>query len=151
MEQFRSKIETFGNYYEQKGFPPVASRIMIYLLLSPETETTFDELLDYFKVSKSAVSNALKLLSMMEIVTEKTKSGARKRYFSINLHHIFSVETALKSYRETRQILEEISDLRSKKQNEVTAELNDTIAFLKKIESIYPELYKEVREKNHRK
>ncbi len=52
MEQFRAKIEEHGNYYEKQGFSPVASRIMIYLMLHPDGEATFEDIVSYFNVSK---------------------------------------------------------------------------------------------------
>ena len=150
MEQFREKIEQHGNYYEKHGFSPVASRVMIYLFLHPEGEATFEDLIQYFGVSKSAISNALKILSVMQIVSERTKGGTRKRYFQASLRIIFSPATMLKNYRETRLILEDIKKLR-KKRDKVADDFSDIIDFMKLLEKEYPELYRKVQEEGARK
>lgn len=143
MEQFREKIEAYGNYYERQGFSPVAARLMIYLFLHPEAEATFDEMVQYFKVSKSAVSNALKVLSAMEVVSEKTKGGSRKRYFKVTLERLFAPASVIKQYRETRQIFEDIGKLRKKK-DALATELQTVAEFLKVMEAEYPKMYNKV-------
>jgi len=143
MEQFRAKIEEHGNYYEKQGFSPVASRVMIYLFLHPEGEATFDELVQYFGVSKSAVSNALKILSVMEVVREKTKSGARKRYFRATPDRFVSPALVVKSYHESRLIFEDIRRLRKKK-DALSEELKQVADFIKVMEAEYPRLYEKV-------
>lgn len=150
MEQFRSKIEEHGNYYEKQGFSPVASRIMIYLFLHPEGEATFDEIVQYFSVSKSAVSNALKVLSAMEIITEKTKSGARKRYFKASLERFFVPASVIKSYKENRLIFEDIYKLRKKK-DQMSEELQLVAAFIKVLEKEYPRIYDQVLKAREKK
>lgn len=144
MEQYRKKIEEYGHYYEKQGFSPVASRVMSYLFLHPEGEATFEELVQYFGVSKSAISGAIKILSAMEVITEKTKSGARKRYFQATLERLFSPETAVKKYRETRLILEDIRKLRKKK-DEFSESLTRTITFFKVLEKEYPKVYEQLK------
>jgi len=146
MEQFREKIETYGNYYEKQGFSPVASRIMIYLFLHPEGEATFDEIVQYFQVSKSAVSNALKLLAAMDIIQEKTKAGARKRYFKATMERFFDPETVIRSYRESRLIFEDIRKLRKKK-DALSDEILKVTSFIKILETEYPRLYDEMMKK----
>lgn len=143
MEQFRTKIEEYGNYYEKQGFSPVASRVMIYLFLHPEGEATFDEIVQYFGVSKSAVSNAIKVLSAMEIVMEKTKSGGRKRYFKATLERFFTPASVIKSYKENRLIFEDIHRLRKKK-DQISEELQLIAAFIKVLEKEYPKIYERV-------
>ncbi len=150
MEQFRAKIEEHGNHYEKQGFSPVASRIMIYLILHPEGEATFEDIVSYFGVSKSAVSNALKLLSAMKIVTEMTKSGGRKRYFSSNFKEVFSTEWAVKGYRETREILEDIRKVRKQK-DKVTEELAVIIEFIRLLEIEYPKIYEKAKKNKQKK
>lgn len=146
MEQFRDKIEEYGNYYEKQGFSPVASRIMIYLFLHPDGEATFDEMVQYFGVSKSAVSNALKLLTAMEIIQEKTKSGARKRFFKATLDRFFTPDAVIKSYRESRLIFEDIRKLRKKK-DLISDEIHKITSFIKILETEYPRLYDDMLRK----
>lgn len=150
MEKFREKIEQYSNYYEKHGFSPVASRVMLYLFLHHEGEATFEEIIQYFGVSKSAISNALKLLSAMEIVSERTKAGTRKRYFKASLNIIFSPASVVKSYSETRLILEDIKKLRQKK-DQAAEDLSDIIAFIKILETEYPEIYNRIQKERQKK
>ncbi len=146
MEQYRGKIEEYGNRYEQQGFPPVAARILIYLLLCAEGEATFEELVEYFGVSKSAVSNALKLLKLMEIITERTKSGARRRYFSAKISHLFSPEKIAKHYHDLRVMLEDIYQARDH-QDRFSQEMEEIVSIIKVLEVEYPALYKRIKKK----
>jgi len=143
MEQFREKIETYGSFYEKQGFSPVASRIMIYLFLHPEGEATFDELLRYFGVSKSAVSNGLRVLLHMEVITERTLEGGRKRYFRAAVGHMFSPGIAIKAYRESRLIFEDIRALRGK-EDAIAGELLKVTSFIKILETEYADLYEKM-------
>jgi DNA-binding transcriptional regulator GbsR (MarR family) len=140
MEQFREKIETYGNFYEKQGFSPVASRLLVYLFLHPDGEATFDEMVQYFHVSKSAISNALKILSAMEAVSEKTKAGGRKRYFRTTIEKMFSPENAIKGYKDARLMFDDLRKLRKKK-DDISDELLKASSFIKLLESEYARLY----------
>ena len=143
MEQYREKIETYGNFYEKQGFSPVAARVMVYLFLHPDGEATFDEMVQYFKVSKSAISNAIKILSVMGSVTEKTKAGGRKRYFKATLDKMFSPEHAIKAYKDARLMFEDIRKIRKKK-DDISEELLKVTSFIKLLEAEYAKLYDEM-------
>ncbi len=56
-------------------------RIVAYFTVSDPPEKTFDELVDYFKASKSSVSNSLNWLLQNKIIDYKTFASDRKRYF----------------------------------------------------------------------
>lgn len=146
MEKFREKIEKFGYLFEKHGMTPVASRIVFYLFLHPDGEATFEELVQYFRVSKSAVSNALKMLQLMEMIAVKTKSGVRKRYFTARLDYYFAPETVLKSYREMRLVLEELVALRRK--DSVSDKLENIAGLIGMLEQEYPQLYTKWNERS---
>jgi DNA-binding transcriptional regulator GbsR (MarR family) len=58
-------------------------RIISYFTVSDPPEKTFDELVTYFKASKSSVSNSLNFLLQNKIIDYKTFPSDRKRYFFI--------------------------------------------------------------------
>lgn len=95
MEKYRTKIERHSAVLEKSGFSPVASRIYIFLLFAPDSEATFDQLVQYFTVSKSAISNGLKFLTNVNLVMSITKSGKRKRYFKVDLQGNTGSEQAI--------------------------------------------------------
>jgi DNA-binding transcriptional regulator GbsR (MarR family) len=97
-------------------------------------------------VSKSAVSNALKVLSVMDVIQEKTKAGARKRFFKVTPERVFAPETVVKAYRESRLIFEDIRKLRKKKDS-ISDDLLRITSFIKILETEYPKLYEEMLKK----
>jgi DNA-binding transcriptional regulator GbsR (MarR family) len=76
-------IEEAGKVFEKFGLTPMQGRIVAYFTISDSPEKTFDELIQYFKASKSSVSNSLSYLIQNKIMDYKTYSTDRKRYFFI--------------------------------------------------------------------
>jgi DNA-binding transcriptional regulator GbsR (MarR family) len=79
----RELIEETGKVFEKFGLTPMQGRIMACFTISDTAEKTFDELVKYFKASKSSVSNSLNYLLQNKIIDYKTFSTDRKRYFFI--------------------------------------------------------------------
>lgn len=85
-EKIKQQVERFGIFYEKFGFPPLAGRLVGYLLLAEPPHKSFYEIQDFLMASKSSVSNAIKFLIGQKIVDYITFPGDRKRYFKINAH-----------------------------------------------------------------
>ncbi|MCX6254494.1 MAG: helix-turn-helix domain-containing protein [Bacteroidia bacterium] len=79
----RESIEETGKVFEKFGLTPMQGRIVAYFTVSDPPEKTFDELVKYFKASKSSVSNSLNYLLQSKIIDYKTFASDRKRYFYI--------------------------------------------------------------------
>ena len=77
----RDTIEETGKVFEKFGLTPMQGRIVAYFTISDPPEKTFDELVEYFKASKSSVSNSLIYLLQNKIIDYKTFASDRKRYF----------------------------------------------------------------------
>ena len=69
--------------FEKFGLTPMQGRIISYFTISDPPEKTFDDLVKYFKASKSSVSNSLNFLLQNKIIDYKTFPSDRKRYFFI--------------------------------------------------------------------
>jgi DNA-binding transcriptional regulator GbsR (MarR family) len=82
-KQIRETIEETGKVFEKFGLTPMQGRIMSYFTVSDPPEKTFDELVKYFKASKSSVSNSLNYLLQNKLIDYKTFPSDRKRYFFI--------------------------------------------------------------------
>lgn len=80
-KQTRETIEDTGKVFEKFGLTPMQGRIIAYFTVSDPPEKTFDELVKYFKASKSSVSNSLNYLLQNKIIDYKTFASDRKRYF----------------------------------------------------------------------
>ncbi|MEJ7644782.1 MAG: ArsR family transcriptional regulator [Chryseolinea sp.] len=112
METHRLKIEKHSAVLERIGFSPVASRLYLFLLFAKQNEATFEELIDYFGVSKSAVSNGLKFLQTVNLILPITKNGKRKRYFKVDLEGNTGVAHAIARLQEMKGMLENIAKAR---------------------------------------
>lgn len=79
-------LEKFANHYSQIfSYPPCVSRVLAYLMFDFNHDgVTFDELLQYFDVSKSSISCALKFLEEKGHISSFNKEDFRKRFFKIN-------------------------------------------------------------------
>lgn len=97
---------------EAMGLTPVAARVFVYLMLSEQHQATFEQMVEYFGVSKSAVSNALKMLEAVKMIDAKTIGGQRKRYFSISIKTMFSEDYLSKKIKEFYTILDDVRSIR---------------------------------------
>jgi DNA-binding transcriptional regulator GbsR (MarR family) len=82
-KRIHETIEDTGKVFEKFGLTPMQGRIISYFIVSDPPEKTFDELVKFFKASKSSVSNSLNYLLQNKIVDYKTFPSDRKRYFFI--------------------------------------------------------------------
>ena len=99
----RDTIEEIGKVFEKFGLTPMQGRIVAFFTISDPPEKTFDELVEYFKASKSSVSNSLNYLLQNKIMDYKTFASDRKRYFFLT-DAFFSVYF--------RKVLENVSELK---------------------------------------
>ncbi len=109
---------------EAMGLTPVASRVLIYLMLSEQHQATFEQMVEYFKVSKSAVSNALKMLESVKMIESRTIGGQRKRYFSAKIKNMFSEDYLSQRIKQFSTILDDIRKIR-KTNDEFNGELEE--------------------------
>lgn len=137
MEEHRSRIETHGVVMEQMGMTPVASRIFVYLLLSGGDGSVFEDLTTYFGVSKSAVSNALKVLIASGMVSTRTIGGKRKRFFFVNMRSLFNEKEMTEKYHHFFNILEDIRQTRNTN-DKFDQELNDVSVLYKMLIIEFP-------------
>ncbi|MCM4160175.1 transcriptional regulator [Antarcticibacterium flavum] len=77
-------IEQMGVLFEKENLAPLAARIFATVILTGKQGITFDELVNDLNTSKSTVSTHLEYLQATNRVQYFTKTGDRKRYFTIN-------------------------------------------------------------------
>jgi DNA-binding transcriptional regulator GbsR (MarR family) len=99
----RETIEEAGKVFEKFGLTPMQGRIVAFLTVSDPPEKTFDELVKYFKASKSSVSNSLNYLLQNKLIDYKTFASDRKRYF-------FITDSFFRVY--FRKVIENVSELK---------------------------------------
>ncbi|MCU7694206.1 GbsR/MarR family transcriptional regulator [Haoranjiania flava] len=145
MEKYRQSIENTALVWEQMGLSPVSSRVLAYIMYAPHYSATFEDLTDYFNVSKSAISNAIKYLTLVQMVGSRTKGGQRKRYFGMELTHLFESSDIVKKYKllntMTLQVLKE-----RKENDELKTELKNLTIFFDMLIKEFPLLVKKWKE-----
>jgi DNA-binding transcriptional regulator GbsR (MarR family) len=99
----REYIEEAGKVFEKFGLTPMQGRIVAFFTVSDPPEKTFDDLVNYFKASKSSVSNSLNFLLQNKILDYKTFASDRKRYF-------FLTDSFFRVY--FMRVLENVSELK---------------------------------------
>lgn len=99
----REMTEETGKVFEKFGLTPMQGRIVAYFMVSDPPEKTFDDLVKYFKASKSSVSNSLNYLLQNKIIDYKTFAADRKRYF-------FLTDSFFRVY--FRKVLENVAELK---------------------------------------
>ncbi len=142
-------IERMGVYGEKGGSAPVPARIMALLLVSDVTELTFEEIYTTLQISKSAASNALNGLMLIERIEYITKPGDRKRYFR---SRITQWENDFgKKFTEmlhVSQLMKEILEQRPKNTKEFNSNLEKVISFMEFLQGELPELHKKWKKLN---
>ncbi len=99
----RDSIEETGKVFEKFGLTPMQGRIVAFFTISDPPEKTFDELVHYFKASKSSISNSLNWLLENKLIDYKTFASDRKRYF-------FLTDAFFRIY--FKKVLENVSELK---------------------------------------
>jgi DNA-binding transcriptional regulator GbsR (MarR family) len=99
----RDTIEETGKVFEKFGLTPMQGRMVAFFTISDPPEKTFEELVSYFKASKSSVSNSLNYLLQNKIIDYKTYASDRKRYF-------FLTDAFFRVY--FRKVLDNVSELK---------------------------------------
>lgn len=130
MENHRGKIEQYGVVMEGMGLGPVAARVFVYLLFSQQDQATFDDMVSYFKVSKSAISNALKFLTAVNMIESKTIGGQRRRYFHINFKKMLDQQEMTSRFKSYSSMLDDIASSRGQ-DDDFTRELANASSLYK--------------------
>lgn len=103
-------VERLGVFMEQKEhLAPVAARILSYIVLTGKIGTTFEDLVNDLCASKSTISTHLNHLSDLKRIVYFTKTGDRKKYYTINEDSIIqSIDTMMESWIIQKELHEEI-------------------------------------------
>lgn len=137
MEQYRSDIEDFSVMWEQQGLSPVVTRVFLYLLFSGDEGAEFEDLIQYFNVSKSAVSNALNHLKQKNLIYFKTTGGQRKRRFYVDLDNIQDETTSSLKLETISTFFSELADKRNV-EDDYTKKIRDLALLIKMFSAEIP-------------
>ena len=148
-EKQQELVEKTGILYEKSGLSPAAARIIALLLISDNTELTFDQIRNTLNLSKSATSNGINFLLQTNQIEYITKMGDRKRYFrSLLMSWKDKVKEQLEGAFYLNQLLKEILENRTPKTLDFNQSLKDVINFLDYMEAEMPKLVDKWESKN---
>jgi DNA-binding transcriptional regulator GbsR (MarR family) len=86
-EEERSKqqhfVEEVGLFFEQRGLPRMAGRILGWLLICDPPHQTAGELADALLASKGSISSMTRMLIRLGIIERTSLPGQRRDYFLI--------------------------------------------------------------------
>jgi DNA-binding transcriptional regulator GbsR (MarR family) len=136
-------VEKLGVFYEKSGMQPAACRVMALLIVSDQTELTFEEIQHILSISKSATSGAINLLITANRVEYITRPGERKRYFRAKILN-WKVDMLQNMAQMTSigNLLKEINKQRPKSTKEFNSTLTEMISFLEFLNGEIPTLFK---------
>lgn len=137
-------VELAGRFYDKKGLQPIAGRIIGLLTVMDKEQYTFDEIVEELQVSKSSVSNALKLLEFADAIEYTTVPGDRKRYFQLRKRERFALIDEHRNMLITsRDYLKKVLELKVNKQSENSVFIKNVIGMLDFFLDKFEELKKE--------
>jgi DNA-binding transcriptional regulator GbsR (MarR family) len=146
-EELKAKIEGFLVLFEGMGFPPIASKIMAYLMYTEPPQQSFYNIQEFLGVSKGAVSQNLTLLQSMGFVDFVRVTGDRKRYFRMNpASWVSIVEREFFGMEKFRQVFEDLTEVRAEKHPELSAQWHEVTELYRLLERKLPLILQEWRE-----
>jgi len=79
-------IEKFGTYFEKVALPPMAGRILGWLLICEPPQQSMHNLTEVLQASKGSISTSLQLLTHTGLVERVRVPGERRNYFLLPEH-----------------------------------------------------------------
>jgi len=137
-------VEQAGRFYDKKGLQPIAGRIIGLLTVMDKEHFTFDEIVEELQVSKSSVSNAIKILEVTDAIEYTTVPGDRKRYFQLKKKERFALIDEHRNMLTTsRDYLKQVLELKVSRQSENSVFIKSLIEMLDFFLDRFEELKKE--------
>tara|TARA_R110000850_G_scaffold7837_4_gene28633 strand:- start:641 stop:1114 length:474 start_codon:yes stop_codon:yes gene_type:complete len=141
-EEQKQLIEKVGVMHEKGGLQPAPSRVVALLLVSPDTELSFDQIRETLNLSKSASSNAINMLLSAEKIDYITKPGDRKRYFRSKIAFWKDdIKKEFKLFSRVAEIMQEVLDQRPDNTPDFNNKLSEVIDFIEFLNNELPGLY----------
>ncbi|MGJ8665092.1 MAG: GbsR/MarR family transcriptional regulator [Patiriisocius sp.] len=105
-------VEKLGVHIEKKDqLAPVAARILSFIILTGKKGATFEDLVQTLCASKSTISTHLNHLQDLNKIEYFTKTGDRKKYFTINKNSVIQrIENIIQEWQEVKELHSEIKN-----------------------------------------
>jgi DNA-binding MarR family transcriptional regulator len=100
-----------GFYAREYGFPPVAGRLLGYLLICQPPQRTITDLSEELRASRTAITTAVALLERYRAVRRTRSAGQRADHVSLDPRALDPTGFAAESYRTQAALAREALDL----------------------------------------
>ncbi|HPE83291.1 MAG: transcriptional regulator [Aequorivita sp.] len=133
-------VEKLGVFLERKeGLAPIAARILAQVILTGKQGTTFEDLVSTLCASKSTISTHLNHLYDLKRLDYFTKTGDRKKYYTINVESMVqNITDMLEEWKSEKELHIEMMEFK--------AEMNKNLSEENKFELHFHESYIEFNE-----
>lgn len=146
-EKQKELVEKAGVNFEKDGMSPAAARTLSLLMVSDDTELTFEAIHQTLNMSKSAASNAINLLLVAKRIEYITKPGDRKRYFRTRITQLESIyEDLFKDMDSEVAVYREILEQRPPHTKAFNDGIRDFINFMQLVKEGMPAIYQKWKE-----
>ena len=146
--KLKERVERFGVFFEKEGIPPVAARIIGFLLFSEPPRKTFYEIVEFVQASKSSVSTALNAMQERGFVSYITLPGDRKRYFQLDVDKWINLEKRrIQFISNFRGFIQEAAELHQAQSKEFARSLSTVDHFFEEYVEELPKIIAKWEEK----
>lgn len=131
-------LQDFSEHLIQvHNYPPFVSKVCAYMHFDfYEKGVTFEEIHNYFGVSKSSVSFALKFLENLNHISFVMRDDCRKRYFKLNQDYVIDkYRQIFDSLSNEKKLLQDIQQFKSRigiEENALDAKINTVVDIIER-------------------
>lgn len=143
LKEKQNLVEKLGVIIEKRDqLPPVASRIISYVILNGKGGTTFDNLVINLCASKSTISTHLNHLVDLKQLEYFTKQGDRKKYYIVSKCRILThMDNMIVNWTSEKEMHKEMKSYKKKANELITDDTekfnlefhNNYISFLNEV------------------
>ena len=140
-----------ANFYAREyGFPPVAGRVLGYLLVCRPPAQSIAQLAEALLASRSAITGAVSLLSGLNVVRRSRSAGQRMDHVTLDPHALDPSGFAGATYREQAALARAALALLDESDTERRAIVEEAAAFYDFLAERMPELLTEWHDRRAR-
>lgn len=138
---FTDRVASF--YAREYGFPPMAGRVLGYLLICRPRSQSIDQLADTLRASRSAINGAVALLAGHKAVRRTRAAGQRMDHVTLDPRALDPAGFAGELYREQAALAREALSLLARSDTERRALIEEAAALYDFLAERMPQLLAE--------
>lgn len=132
-------IEEVGLFYEKYGLPKMAGRILGYLMISEDGDSSFTHLQEMLQASKGSISSNINLLLNQGMIEKYMITGDRKSYYRISMNSLENlIDAKLKSISVYKELLQKGVELIPEGNEEKSQQIQQIVEYYQFLEAEFP-------------